>query len=55
MYIGSFSLKSVRAPSGAQCYFSGDTENKAHIALLAELTDVFLALDTINISPATGR
>jgi len=24
MYIGSFRLKSVRAPSGAQCYFCGE-------------------------------
>jgi hypothetical protein len=40
MYIGPFRLKSVRAPSGAQCCFSsGKSEYKAHISLLTELED----------------
>src|SRR5260370_846202 len=41
MYIGTVRLKSVREPSGAQCYFVENTENKAHISLLTELEDAF--------------
>ncbi len=55
MFIGPFRLNSVRAPSGAQCFLVENMENKAHISLLKELKEVFRALRTINVSPATGR
>jgi hypothetical protein len=50
MYIASFRLKPVRAPSGAQCYFGGGY-GKAHISLLTELEDAFSIPSYIHSTP----